>query len=176
MGCCSAGAAASEREDVLPRLAHAMQEAVKEYPIIWLQASTCSGCSVSVINTIHPSLKNVILEQVLPGHQLKLMYHGTVIIVDALNADAKPSSVIRLTPDEIDMEKPRSLFVHQGGLRELLHFAKQLEPLPEFVLLGVVPKSFRRLKSRLSVEVEERMASILSLVAEEAATRVALRE
>jgi hydrogenase small subunit len=71
--------AAESLDQFLPRLACAMQEAVKEYPIIWLQASTCSGCSVSVINTIHPSIKNVILEQVLPGHQLKLMYHGTLM-------------------------------------------------------------------------------------------------
>jgi hydrogenase small subunit len=75
----AAPAAAATLEEFLPKLAHAMQEAVKEYPIIWLQASTCSGCSVSVINTIHPSIKNVILEQVLPGHQLKLMYHGTLM-------------------------------------------------------------------------------------------------
>lgn len=63
----------------LPRLANALQDAVHEYPIIWLQTSTCSGCSVSVINTIHPSIKNVILEQVLPGHQLILTYHGTLM-------------------------------------------------------------------------------------------------
>jgi hydrogenase small subunit len=63
----------------LPRLAQAIQEAVKEYPLIWMQNSTCSGCSVSVINTIHPSIKNVILEQVLPGHQLILSYHGTLM-------------------------------------------------------------------------------------------------
>jgi hydrogenase small subunit len=66
-------------DEFLPKLAAALQEAVKEYPIIWFQASTCSGCSVSVINTIHPSIKNIILEQVLPGHQLKLMYHGTLM-------------------------------------------------------------------------------------------------
>lgn len=66
-------------DDFLPKLAAALQEAVKEYPIIWLQASACSGCSVSVINTIHPSIKNVILEQVIPGHQLKLLYHGTLM-------------------------------------------------------------------------------------------------
>lgn len=71
--------AASTLESFLPKLAGALQDAIKEYPIIWLQASTCSGCSVSVINTIHPSIKNVILEQVLPGHQLKLMYHGTLM-------------------------------------------------------------------------------------------------
>jgi hydrogenase small subunit len=63
----------------LPKLTLALQEAIKEYPIIWLQTSTCSGCSVSVINTIHPSIKNVILEQVLPGHKLILTYHGTLM-------------------------------------------------------------------------------------------------
>jgi hydrogenase small subunit len=61
------------------RLAAALQDLVKEYPIIWLQASTCSGCSVSVINTIHPSIKNVILEQILPGSRLILAYHGTLM-------------------------------------------------------------------------------------------------
>ncbi|GAB4368118.1 MAG: hydrogenase small subunit [Calditrichia bacterium] len=71
--------AASFLKGFIPKLAAALQEAIKEYPIIWLQTSTCSGCSVSVINTIHPSIKNVILEQVLPGHQLILNYHGTLM-------------------------------------------------------------------------------------------------
>ncbi len=71
--------AAATLDEFLPRLAAAIQEAVKECPIIWLQASTCSGCSVSVINTIHPSIKNLILEQVLPGHQLIPTYHGTLM-------------------------------------------------------------------------------------------------
>lgn len=65
--------------EFLPKFAQAIQEAIKEYPIIWMQNSTCSGCSVSVINTIHPSIKNIILEQVLPGHQLILSYHGTLM-------------------------------------------------------------------------------------------------
>ncbi len=73
----------------LPQLAEALQEAVKKYPIIWLQNSTCSGCSVSVINTIHPSIKNVILEQVLPGNQLILKYHGTLMAATgSLSIDA----------------------------------------------------------------------------------------
>ena len=72
-------AAAASMEAFLPQLALALEEAVKEYPIVWLQASTCSGCSVSVINTLHPSIKNVILEQVLPGHKLVLGYHGTLM-------------------------------------------------------------------------------------------------
>jgi hydrogenase small subunit len=63
----------------LPRVAAALQEAVKEYPLIWMQTSACSGCSVSVINTIHPSIKNVILDQILPGYQLYLDYHSTLM-------------------------------------------------------------------------------------------------
>jgi hydrogenase small subunit len=85
----AAPAAAALTESFLPRLASALQQAVKEYPIIWLQASTCSGCSVSVINTIHPSIKNVILEQVLPGHKLVLAYHGTLMAATgSLSIDA----------------------------------------------------------------------------------------
>lgn len=63
----------------LPKVGAAVAEAVKEYPVIWMQDSSCSGCSVSVINTIHPSIKNVILDQILPGSQLFLNYHSTLM-------------------------------------------------------------------------------------------------
>ena len=32
-----------------------------------------------MINTIHPSIKNVILDQILPGNQLFLDYHSTLM-------------------------------------------------------------------------------------------------
>jgi hydrogenase small subunit len=66
-------------QSFLPKLAAALEQAVKEYPLIWMQTSACSGCSVSVINTIHPSIKNVVLDQILPGHQLFLNYHSTLM-------------------------------------------------------------------------------------------------
>ncbi len=63
----------------LPKLGAALADAVKEYPLIWMQDAACSGCSVSVINTIHPSIKNVILDQILPQNQLFLNYHSTLM-------------------------------------------------------------------------------------------------
>jgi hydrogenase small subunit len=75
----AASAATAFNDTFTPRLARALEEAVREYPLIWLQASACSGCSVSVINTIHPSIKNVILDQILPGKQLTLYYHSTLM-------------------------------------------------------------------------------------------------
>ncbi|HET6272672.1 MAG TPA: hydrogenase small subunit [Bacteroidota bacterium] len=105
----AAPAAYSTVEAFLPRLAAALQEAVKEYPIIWLQASTCSGCSVSVINTIHPSIKNVIIEQVLPGHKLNLLYHGTLMAATgSLSLD-----VARSTADKF---KGKYVFIVEGAI------------------------------------------------------------
>lgn len=75
----AATAAGGFSEAFLPRVGAAIAEAVKEYPIIWMQDAACSGCSVSVINTIHPSIKNVILDQILPGNQLFLNYHSTLM-------------------------------------------------------------------------------------------------
>jgi hydrogenase small subunit len=93
----------------LPRLAHAIQDAVKEYPIIWLQASTCSGCSVSVINTIHPSIKNVILEQVLPGHQLLMTYHGTLMA-------ATGSLSIEAARNTVQKSRKKYILVVEGAI------------------------------------------------------------
>ena len=94
-------------EDFPMKLAAALQDAFKEYPIIWLQASTCSGCSVSVINTIHPSIKNVILEQVLPGHKLTLAYHGTLMA-------ATGSSSLEAAMATVSKFKGKYVFVVEG--------------------------------------------------------------
>jgi hydrogenase small subunit len=75
----AAGFATTASLELLPDLAAALEQAVKDYPLIWMQAAACSGCSVSVINTIHPSIKNVILDQILPGRQLYLDYHSTLM-------------------------------------------------------------------------------------------------
>jgi hydrogenase small subunit len=82
-------------DEFMPRLAAAIEEEIREYPVVWLQASTCSGCSVSVINTIHPSIKNVILEQVLPGHKLVLGYHGTLMAATGSKSTDVARSVAR---------------------------------------------------------------------------------
>jgi hydrogenase small subunit len=65
--------------EFLPRLGAAVRDAVKEYPIIWMQGQSCSGCSVSALNTVHPSIKKVLLDELLPGHQLILNFHPTLM-------------------------------------------------------------------------------------------------
>ncbi|MBI4904056.1 MAG: hydrogenase small subunit [Acidobacteria bacterium] len=109
----SAGTAmTAANEAFLPKLGAQIKEAVQEYPIVWMQASACSGCSVSVINTIHPSIKNVILDQILPGHQLFLNYHSTLMAA----AGKLSTDVARETASKY---KGKFLFLIEGAIPTL---------------------------------------------------------
>ncbi|MBC7347519.1 MAG: hydrogenase small subunit [Clostridia bacterium] len=52
---------------------------VKEYPVVWLQGSTCTGCSISVLNSTSPTIKNLLVDEVVPGKHLSLRYHATIM-------------------------------------------------------------------------------------------------
>jgi hydrogenase small subunit len=50
-----------------------------EVPVIWLQAATCSGCSVSVLNSAHPKIAELLLQEVVPGRHINLRFQATVM-------------------------------------------------------------------------------------------------
>lgn len=50
-----------------------------EYPVIWIQCATCTGCSVSVLNSVSPTVKNVLVDEVIPGKHVNLRFHATVM-------------------------------------------------------------------------------------------------
>lgn len=52
---------------------------VKEHPVIWFQASACSGCVVSVLNGVAPTVRNLIVDQLAPGHHVSLRFQPTVM-------------------------------------------------------------------------------------------------
>lgn len=68
---------------------------VAEVPVIWLQTGTCTGCSVSVLNTLSPRIQNVLVDEVVPGNHISLRYHATVmaaagdIAIEAIRDTAK---------------------------------------------------------------------------------------
>lgn len=49
------------------------QAAEGKPPVIWLQGSGCSGCSVSLLNTVSPSIEKVLLDII------SLKYHNTLM-------------------------------------------------------------------------------------------------
>jgi hydrogenase small subunit len=53
--------------------------ATKKYPVIWLQGASCTGCSVSILNAVSPRIQNLLLDELVPGHQLSLIFHATIM-------------------------------------------------------------------------------------------------
>ena len=52
---------------------------VKELPIIWLQMSACTGCTISLLNSASPTIKNILIDQIIPGVHLNLRFHATIM-------------------------------------------------------------------------------------------------
>jgi hydrogenase maturation protease len=66
----------------------------------------------------------------------------TVILVDAVRADARPGSVIRLDGDDVAPAVATRLSPHQVGVSDLLDGARWLDRYPSRVLLlGLIPQS-----------------------------------
>jgi len=52
---------------------------VKEIPVVWLQCATCTGCLISILNTVSPTIKNVLIDPVIPGKHVSLRFNATVM-------------------------------------------------------------------------------------------------
>ena len=52
---------------------------VKELPVIYLQTAACSGCAVTMLNTASPTIKNVLIDQLVPGLHINLKFHPVVM-------------------------------------------------------------------------------------------------
>jgi len=62
-----------------PSFERVLADAVAEVPVIWLHASTCSGCSVTVLNSLSPKIQDILVQQVVPGKHISLRYHPTIM-------------------------------------------------------------------------------------------------
>jgi len=51
----------------------------KEVPVIWMAASACTGCSISLLNSGSPKIENILIEEIIPGIHVNLRYHETLM-------------------------------------------------------------------------------------------------
>jgi len=71
------------------------QSKTQEYPVIWIQAATCTGCAVSVLNSVSPTIKNVLVDEVIPGKHVNVRYQATIMagsgyqVIDAMEETRK---------------------------------------------------------------------------------------
>lgn len=56
-----------------------MKGKTAEVPFLWIQGASCTGCSVSVLNASSPTIKNILIDEVIPGKHVNLRFHSTVM-------------------------------------------------------------------------------------------------
>ncbi len=93
----------------------------------------------------------------------------SVILVDAIGADAPPGSLVRLVGESVAPAVRERLSVHQIGVADLLDALRWMGTLPRrLVLLGLVPRTLE-LGLERSAEVEDGLDRLVEAVAAEAA-------
>ncbi len=71
---------------------------IVEIPVVWLQGGACTGCAVSLLNSVVPGAGNVVLRELTPGRHLSLRFLATVMagqgkqVVDILHDEAVENS------------------------------------------------------------------------------------
>ncbi len=51
----------------------------KEIPLVWLAASACTGCSISLLNSASPRIENILVDEIIPGVHVNLRFHQTIM-------------------------------------------------------------------------------------------------
>ncbi len=90
-----------------------------------------------------------------------------IIIIDAMLADTQPGSVVRATPQELQLQWKAPLSAHHAGLRELLDVLQIQTPTPVISILGIVPAVINQPSMELSPRLLSKLESILALVLKE---------
>jgi hydrogenase maturation protease len=90
------------------------------------------------------------------------------ILVDAIDTDAPPGTLVRLEGDDVGPAVAARLSVHQVGVSDLIEAARWRGRIPPtLVLLGLVPES-TELGITLSPRVQAGMPALLNAVVDEA--------
>lgn len=81
----------------------------KELPVIWLQGAGCTGCSVSVLNSVSPNIKNILIDEVIPGQHVNLRFHPTLMAGEG-------NAVIEVLDKTAQQEKGGYILVVEGAV------------------------------------------------------------
>ncbi|HOO57521.1 MAG TPA: hydrogenase small subunit [bacterium] len=63
-------------------VAKALESGLAMHPVLWIQGGSCSGCSVSLLNCVDPDIKKILLDPVVPSHQLSVQFHQTIMAAE----------------------------------------------------------------------------------------------
>ncbi len=81
----------------------------RKYPIVWLQGAGCTGCSISVLNSVSPRIQNLLLDELVPGQQLNLLFHATIMA-------GQGEPVIEILRDTEEKRKGGYILIVEGAI------------------------------------------------------------
>ncbi len=82
---------------------------VKELPVVYLQTAACSGCAVSLLNSASPTIKNVLIDQIVPGVHINLRFHPVVM-------GAAGDMALKVLEDTASQQKGEYVLVVDGAV------------------------------------------------------------
>ncbi|MFH1791547.1 MAG: hydrogenase small subunit [Candidatus Omnitrophota bacterium] len=81
----------------------------KEIPAIWIQGAGCTGCSISLLNAVSPRVRNLILDEIVPGKKVNLLFHATIMA-----GEGEP--VIDILKDAQERHKGQYVLMVEGAV------------------------------------------------------------
>ncbi|MFH2145381.1 MAG: hydrogenase small subunit [Candidatus Omnitrophota bacterium] len=121
-------------------MAKEKDKVISQIPVIWLHASSCSGCSVSVLNSVSPKIKNLVVDEIVPQRKVNLLFQEVLMAASGKTAlkiledceQAKPGSYILIVEGAVP--------VGGKGIFGTIGEDKQGQPRPMFELLKSMAK------------------------------------
>ena len=100
---------------------------IVEIPVIWLQGASCSGCVVSLLNSVSPSIHTVLLRELTPGKHVNLRIQATAMagqgqqVIDLIEdtAKAKPGGYLLVMEGSIQLTHPLFATLGEAGGEEV---------------------------------------------------------
>jgi hydrogenase small subunit len=110
----------------VPKIAYAVEQLVNgTAPVIWLQAQSCSGCSVSLLNSVHPGPAELLTQY------LSVRFHSTLstatghLAVDVLNKSIEAGDYLLVVEGSIPEKMPKACVMgHEQVTRQVARAAK----------------------------------------------------
>ncbi|MFP4058245.1 MAG: hydrogenase small subunit [Candidatus Brocadiia bacterium] len=95
---------------------------VKEYPAVWLQGGACSGCVVSLLNSVSPSIRQFLVDQAVPGRHVSLLFQPTVMAasgeraLDVLLGDEVKEGYLLVVEGTVPTADPSAVYCSVGEM------------------------------------------------------------
>lgn len=86
-----------------------------------------------------------------------------IVIVDALNADDRPGSIYRFTPEHA-VSRGARFSLHEVGIMEVIRTLNIMDHNPEIEFVGIVPENIRDIDTTISEAVRESVPRAVKVI------------